>query len=118
MATEIRELRLSNEKRIFVEVEIAENNSITAFAPQVKDLPAGAEPAGMLDDALIGMKLFQENITNMAESVYNSLTELKPDEWSVEMNIGFKGKATPIPFIATGEMEGGIKVTVTWKKEQ
>jgi hypothetical protein len=41
-----------------------------------------------------------------------------PDEWSVEMNIGFKGKATPIPYIASGELDGGIKITATWKKDK
>jgi hypothetical protein len=62
------------------------------------------------------MMLFQENITTMAESVYDSLKTLKPDAWGVEMYIGFKGRSTPIPFIASCELEGGVKVTVTWKK--
>ena len=118
MITEIRELQLPNGKRVFVEVEIVENVSASTFPSKMDDLPPGAEPTGILEDAIISMKLFQENITNMAESVYESLKELKPDEWKVEMNIGFKGKATPIPFIASGELEGGIKVTATWRKRQ
>jgi hypothetical protein len=54
----------------------------------------------------------------MVESVHASLKAANPDEWSVEMNIGFKGKATPIPYIASGELDGGIKITATWKKDK
>ena len=54
----------------------------------------------------------------MAESVHDALKDMSPDEWGVEMSIGFKGTSTPIPFIASGELEGGVKVSVTWKKEE
>ncbi len=119
MAKEIRELQMPNGKRVFVEVELTDVDMDISSnsSEQTGDLPPGAEPVGIIDDALIGMKLFQENIANMAETVYDSLKGLEPDECSVEMNIGFKGKGTAIPFIAGGEMQGGIKVTATWKKE-
>lgn len=118
MKTEIRKLQLPNGKCVFIEVEIVDDINIPKSSSAPNDLPPGAEPTGIVDDAIIGMKLFQENISNMAESVYDSLKDLKPDEWTVEMNIGFKGKATPIPFIATGELAGGVKVIATWKKEK
>lgn len=118
MSTEIRELQLPNGKRVFVEVDITKDIHLPGVSEQPGDLPPGAEPTGIVEDAVIGMKLFQENIKNMAECVYDSLKEMKPDEWTVEMNIGFKGKSTPIPFIAGGELGGGIKVSATWKKEK
>jgi len=118
MTTAIRELKLTNGKSIFVEVEIRDDIDLPILSKQTDDLPPGAEAAGILGDAINSMNLFQENIRNMAESVYDSLKEMNPDEWTVEMNIGFKGKATPIPFIASGELDGGVKVTATWKREK
>jgi hypothetical protein len=116
MTSEIRELKMPNGKPIFVEVEISDKEISPKPSGRPKDLPAGAEAVGILDDALNSMKLFQENITNMAETVYDSLKDLKPEEWSLEMNIGFQGEVNPVPFIATGKMNGGIKVTAKWKK--
>lgn len=118
MATEVRELYISDDKRILIEVDISDDIVLPNMSDIVEDLPPGAEPTSSLSDLYIGMKLFQENIRNMAESVYASLKAANADEWSVEMNIGFKGKATPIPFIASGELEGGVKVTATWKKDK
>lgn len=81
------------------------------------DLPPGAEPTGLFDDAIIGGRLLQETIANTAQSVYDSLQEMQPDEWSVELNIGFKGKATIIPILVSGEGNGSLKVTAKWKKD-
>jgi len=116
MNTAIRELKLSNGECIFVEVEI-DDIHLPSLSKQPDDLPPGAEATGIIDDAVISMKLFQENIRNMAKSVYDSLKDMSPNEWTVAMNIGFKGKATPIPFIASGELEGVVKVTATWKRD-
>lgn len=118
MTTEIRELYLTNDKRVFIEVEIADDARLPSVLAIPEDLPPGAEPTGILTDAFISMKLFQENVRNMAESVERSLQGLNADEWSVELSIGFTGKVTPIPYIASGELEGGIKVTATWKKDK
>ena len=54
-----------------------------------------------------------------AESTKNieSLIKINHGEINEEMNIGFKGKGTPIPFITSGEVNGGVKVSATWKKE-
>lgn len=118
MSSEIRELHLQNGKSIFIEVQTDENIKLPALPGSVVDLPPGAEPTGLMDNFAFTMFLFRENIRNMAESVHEAIEDMSPDEWSVEMNIGFKGTATPIPFIASGELEGGVKVTVTWKKEE
>lgn len=116
MITEIRELKLAEGKSIFVEVEVVEVKLPTQT--ELSDLPLGAEPTGVLDTIGESMKIFKENIRNMAESVHESLKDLQPDKWTVEMNVGFKGTATPIPFIAGSEVKGGVKITVTWKKEE
>lgn len=63
------------------------------------------------------MKLLKETISGTAKSVLESFKELKPDEWSVEMNIAFKGEASTVIPVLSGEGEGSLKVTATWKKE-
>ncbi len=37
------------------------------------------------------------------------------EEWSVEINFGFKGE-TGLPFVAKGEANAAVKVTAKWKK--
>ncbi|MCP4134935.1 MAG: hypothetical protein GY754_28430, partial [bacterium] len=37
-------------------------------------------------------------------------------EWTLELNIGFKGKANPVPVILSGESNAAIKVTAKWFK--
>jgi hypothetical protein len=118
MTTKVRELYIADGKRIIVEVDISDDVVLSDMTNIIEDLPPGAEPTTSFSDLYIGMKLFQENIRNMVESVHASLKAANPDEWSVEMNIGFKGKATPIPYIASGELDGGIKITATWKKDK
>jgi hypothetical protein len=73
MTSEIRELQMPNGRPIFVEVEISDKEISLTPSERPKDLPAGAEAVGIIDDALNSMKLFQENITNMAETVYDRL---------------------------------------------
>ncbi|MCI0653192.1 MAG: hypothetical protein L0Y39_01755 [Methylococcaceae bacterium] len=58
----------------------------------------------------------QRNIKALAETVHASFQANQPEEWSLESNIGFKGKTSPIPVILSGEASGAIKVTATWRK--
>ena len=119
MTLEISQLNLPDGKRLWVEVQPADETPVeespTGFLSV--DLPPCAEPTGMREKVDSAMSLFQETITAMATTVRDSLEEVAPAKWTVEMNIGFKGKTSPIPFIATGEMAGGIKVTATWEKQ-
>lgn len=117
MSTEIREIQVANDKSIFVEVEISDEDIVPQQSYVPEDLPPGAEPTMTASEIINAMTIFQNNIEGIALMVRNSLEKIKPTEWSVEMNIGFKGKATPIPFIAKAEAEGGVKVTVTWKED-
>ena len=54
-------------------------------------------------------------IRALARTVRKALEDAQPDEWTLEVNIGFKGKAG-IPFITEGEANGAVKVSAKWKK--
>jgi hypothetical protein len=47
--------------------------------------------------------------------VRDALASSQPEEWSVELNLGFKGEAG-IPCLTKGEANGSIKITAKWKK--
>ncbi len=118
MATQIQEIQMSDGEKIFVAVEVSDDIAIPMIFKEMKDLPPGAEPTGVVNDTIMTMYLFKACIKSMAKSTRDALKDMSPDEFSIEMNIGFVGKANPIPFIAGADLQGGIKVTVTWKDEE
>lgn len=117
MATQIQELLLEDGEKIFVAVEVLEDIDASLNLKEIKDLPPGAEPTGIIDDSLITAYLLKAYIKGMAKSTKEALKDMSPDEFSIELSIGFVGKANPIPVIAGADIQGGIKVTATWKKE-
>ncbi len=117
MATQIREILLEDGEKIFVAVEVREDINISLNLKGINDLPPGAEPTGIIDDSLMTAYLLKSYIKGMAKSTKEALKDMSPDEFSVELSIGFVGKANPIPVIAGADIQGGIKVTATWKKE-
>ncbi len=114
----IKPLELDDGSVIYVEVD--EQQAADLLASSVRsgmppDLPPGAEPTGLLDQYIIGGKLLQETIGKAAQSAKNSLKEVQPDEWSVEINVGFESTDKGI-ISYLGKGNGGLKVTATWKK--
>lgn len=57
----------------------------------------------------------RETIEAWCMTVQSAVDRANPDEWSLEINLGFKGKAG-IPFITEGEANGAVKVTAKWKQ--
>ena len=57
----------------------------------------------------------RSTISTLADVVRSGLDRVDPTEWTLEINLGFKGKAG-IPFITEGEANGAIKVTAKWLK--
>jgi len=60
------------------------------------------------------MSLLKGTLGSTANMVYEGVKECSPKEWSLELNIGFKGKASPVPVILSGESNVAIKVTAKW----
>ena len=119
--SEVRAIKISDNQYIYVEVE----GDVDESLPKSKDLnngewqpnlPEHASPCGPIEDAIDAMKSLQQNIKTIAETVHASFQAHQPEEWTLELNIGFKGKASPIPVILSGEATGAIKVTAKWLK--
>ncbi|MGH8581567.1 MAG: CU044_2847 family protein [Gammaproteobacteria bacterium] len=122
--SELGIIELEGGQRLFIEVEALpdeEQRRLAASIPQgtrghPADLPPGAEPTGVREEIIDALGQMRENIRTLAGEVHQALQEHKPQEWSLEFSIGFKGKANPIPFIVQGEAHAALKVTATWKE--
>lgn len=114
----IKPFQLEDGTTIYVEVAETTLPAIQSSSSTLpSDLPEGAEPTGIIDDIVIGSKLLKETISGTAQSVFDSLKGLQPDEWSVEINIGMKADDMKIiPVLVTGSGEGSLKITAKWKK--
>ena len=103
-----------------VYIEVTEVEVSPAPAPPAAagpGLPSYAEYTSVSDKVRSTGEAIRETIAALAETVQQGLSHLQPDEWKLEVNLGFKGQ-TGIPFIVGGEANGAVKVTATWKAKQ
>lgn len=73
------------------------------------------EDVSALDDVKEAGSKVHGTIKALSATVQSALDSAQPDEWSLEINLGFKGKAG-IPFITEGEANGAVKVIAKWKR--
>jgi hypothetical protein len=113
----IQRLTLADGHSVLVEVQPAElPDPAGPDAGLPTDLPPGAEPTGLADRLEDAQALLRASIGSMADVVRTSLAEHAPDEWSLELNIGFKGTTQPVPVILSGSAEAALKVKAVWKR--
>ena len=110
---QVKSIKLASGRSIYVEMESAEI-AVQGWKPS--DMDDSDSPVGIKDQIVDTLQTLQDNIKTLAETVHESLKLQQPDEWSLELNIGFKGTTSPIPVILSGEASGAIKVTAKWKK--
>jgi hypothetical protein len=102
-----------NGKVVMIEVE-----NIDVITPiqahEMKDLRGSAQPTS----ALAGDKIINHivEVADALEAVVGSVEQgmqnLRPGEWSVELNMGFTVEGNV--FIAKGAVNSGFKVTAKW----
>jgi len=83
---------------------------------EYRDAPGGSTLVTSSTDIAENMVMLKDTISVVALQVKEAFIEHKPDEWAVEFNIGFKGKAG-IPFVASGEASSALKITAKWHKD-
>ena len=74
----------------------------------------GVEVARDIELADLAQEL-EPTVEAILRPVAAALSRVSADEWGVELSIGFKGSAG-IPFLASGEANGSVKVSAKWKK--
>ncbi len=118
----INAIQIADNQYIYVEVDenVDDTSLPKSTSPASTDWqptgPENASSCGPVDDAIDALQTLQNNIGTLANTVYDSFKSHQPDEWTLELNVGFKGKTSPIPVILSGEASGAIKVTAKWKK--
>ncbi|MCP4697936.1 MAG: hypothetical protein GY862_13950 [Gammaproteobacteria bacterium] len=113
---EIKEIELSDGSTIFVEMEEAELPELAGRESDY-DLPEGAELTSAASDRIIdAMETLKSTLSGVFNTIHEGIKDKAPDEWGVEINIGFKGKVNPIPVIVGGESNVAVKVHAKWVK--
>ncbi len=93
----IKPLTLDDGTQILVEVEQA-------------DVPTADLPKNAMDS-------MRQTIGGLAHGLQDSFGDAPPKEWTMELGIGFKGEAQPVPVVVAGSGTGSIKVTARWKDD-
>jgi len=117
-----------NGKIVFIEVENVELSKNTAFIEKdnssdltdgYKKVSKGKKEKGYIETLKGKVADISDLVSSVVESVEKGMDTVKPDEWSVEFNVGYKvEKEIKIPFISgKGDTSGGLKITATWKKD-
>ena len=118
MKTSIQSIELKEGAQLLIEVEEVELPKIGTGNGSIPNLPPGAEEIGFSDKVHDIKELLRQNLSGIFETVAESVKAKQPDEWGVEVNIGFKGKTNPVPVILSGEANAAIKVHAKWTKEK
>lgn len=108
-------IALEDGTMIYVEVEDTALSKSLVRKGNV-DLPEGAELTSTATKTIDALKALKGMLGGVFDSVHEAIRERSPDEWSVELNIGFKGKVDAIPVIVSGESNASIKVLAKWVK--
>ncbi|OAI13508.1 MULTISPECIES: CU044_2847 family protein [Methylomonas] len=108
MSRTIEALKFGDET-IYIEVSDVEARGGASHGD--KDL----QDVNALDDIVDAAEQIRGTIKALAKTVQGALAESQPKEWTLEINLGFKGSAG-IPFLAEGEANGAVKVTAKWQK--
>jgi hypothetical protein len=103
-------------KIIYIEVTEAEVEPGLVLPPASEpELPSHMEHTSARDKLVSAGDAMRDTIAALAETVHQGIAHLAPDEWKMEVTLGFKGK-TGIPYVAEGEANGAVKISATWKR--
>jgi hypothetical protein len=83
---------------------------------EVEQTGGGYEEVSATEEIINAGEKVRHTISALAATVQEALSKVSPNEWTMEVAIGFKGKAG-IPFITEGEANGAVKVTAKWKRD-
>lgn len=104
----LREIKVGDQT-ILVEVTDVQVEGQTPGTPGGFEYTSVDKQVGDVKDRIAAL------LSGLAAPVQEGLQALGPEEWTLELSLGFKG-GTGIPFLASAEANGAVKVTAKWKK--
>ncbi len=130
----IRQIQLPSGEQLFVQVEDSSNQVESALASELEaatpadssshpiGLPEGSRETSSGEtadtNASVAGSLLKSQIHGLAKMSLDALTELNPEEIKIEAHIKFTGDVKLIPFIASAKGDGGLKISLTWRRQQ
>jgi len=81
-------------------------------------LPLGAEPVTAAESALRAAAILEDQIHSLGAIAQQVLEKTAPEEVALEAHIKFAGDVNVIPFLVSTKGEGGLKLTVKWKRSE
>ena len=93
-------------------IEVVKDMQVDSDAQIVSD---GDEEAPTAAKQVQAGEKVHSTISALVTTVRAALYKAEPDEWTIEINLGFKANGG-IPFITDGESHGAIKVTARWNR--
>ncbi|GAB5512209.1 MAG: hypothetical protein Rhims3KO_36100 [Hyphomicrobiales bacterium] len=119
----LKRVQVSEGHSLIVEVDPSADSGSRDFIAEFAardasrgDLPPDATPVSArskLSDAAILLQSQMDSLAHLATSIIESAG---PEEVSLEAHIKFAGDTQIVPFLVSAKGEGGLKVTVTWKR--
>jgi len=73
----------------------------------------GLTATGVADRVADSGSELRQMLSAVTSSVQQALEKSKPNEWTVELLVGFKGEAG-VPCLTKGEANASIKLTAKW----
>ena len=118
----IKIIQLANGESLYVEVDDdREQFPIASEEGSGNDLPKGSRntaAGGLERSAAAAADMLKSQIRSLATLSLSAIEDLKPSEVHIEAHIKFAGDVNLIPFIASANGEGGIKISLTWRNNK
>lgn len=105
--------------QIFVEVSQPRANPVARNARSQLD-PGTTYTSGGRLDAIFSTEAFApdefgNSLSVICAAIGKAMREASPDAWTVEFSLGFKAGAK-VPILVSSELNGVLKVSLSWKK--
>ena len=113
----VAEVRSPSGATWYVEIKDTDRVS-TPPNPDPGRVPSDAQLIGAEDrlrDALAGLKGMLDTTATLASE---AISKHAPAAIEIELNVGFTGKTSPVPFLVGAEAEASMKIKVTWKRDE
>jgi hypothetical protein len=82
----------------------------------IEDLPEGGEPTGVIDKAVESVEQIKKTIASIVSVGAEAIKQHAPSEWTIQFEIGFKGKTNPVPILVSSEAQAVLKISAKWTK--
>jgi hypothetical protein len=102
---------------LLVEVDDAPDEERPAATPTREKPIQGREPtaAGSREKLQDCGETLRNVLRAVVTPIQDVLEKLPPDEWTLQLSLGFKGEAG-VPYLTRGEANGSIRLSIKWKE--